>query len=340
MSDFRPISLCNIIAKIIGRIMTNRLKGVLVNIISETQSAFLPGCFISDNILVSHELLHYMKHKVTSKNAFMSLKLDMSKAYDRIEWKFLESIMLKLGFSRILVDWTMCLVSSVSYSFLVNGAPRGFIRPTRGIRQGHLLLPYLFLLCAEGLTYMTRKAEERKALTGVKISKESPSISHIRFADDTMLFCKASARESQMVIRILRDYETASGQKINLEKCSVSFDSSASRSTRMEMLEVLGMREVEDQGKYLGLPSQIGRSKRQVYSYIVGKVEDRLRGWIWKMLSQAGKEIMIKSVTSTIPIFVMNYFKLLVGLIDNLNSSMTKFFWENAEGERGIHWKA
>ncbi|GAA0179656.1 hypothetical protein LIER_29999 [Lithospermum erythrorhizon] len=125
MSDYRPISLCNIIAKIIGRVMTNRLRGFLVSIISETQSAFLSGRIISDHILIAHELLHYMKHKVAGNNHFMSLKLDMSKAYDRIEWKFLESIILKLGFYLTWVDWTMCLVSSVFYSFLVNGAPRG-----------------------------------------------------------------------------------------------------------------------------------------------------------------------------------------------------------------------
>ncbi|GAA0182266.1 hypothetical protein LIER_30347 [Lithospermum erythrorhizon] len=186
MSDFRPISLCNIVAKIIGKVMTNRLRGALTNIISETQSPFLPGRIISNNILIAHELLHFMNHRVRSKNPYMSLKLDMSKAYDRVEWKFLESIMLKFGFSRMLVDWTMCLVSFVSYSFLVNGAPR------------------------EGLSCMLRDGEERKALTRVKISRESPNISHILFADDTMLFCKASGAEANEIMRILQDNEEAS----------------------------------------------------------------------------------------------------------------------------------
>ncbi|GAA0186877.1 hypothetical protein LIER_34165 [Lithospermum erythrorhizon] len=177
MSDFRPISLCNIVAKIIGRVMTNWLRGILCNIISETQSAFLPGRIISDNILIAHELLHYLSHRVGGKNPFMSLKLNMSKAYDRVEWKFLESIILRFGFTCVWVDWTMSLVSLVFFSFLVDGAPRGFIRPTKGARQGDLLSPYMFLLCAERLTCMLRDAEERKALTGVKISRESPSIS-------------------------------------------------------------------------------------------------------------------------------------------------------------------
>ncbi|GAA0142298.1 hypothetical protein LIER_03230 [Lithospermum erythrorhizon] len=148
MTDFRPISLCNIVGKIIGRVMKNRLRSVLMHIISKNQSAFLPGRIISDNILIDHEVLRHMKHKTSRKRSSMELKLDMSKAYDRVEWKFLEAIMLKFGFCRTRVDWTMCFVSTVSYSFLLNGALRDFIRPKRGIWQGDLLSPYLFLLCA------------------------------------------------------------------------------------------------------------------------------------------------------------------------------------------------
>ncbi|GAA0172461.1 hypothetical protein LIER_26284 [Lithospermum erythrorhizon] len=136
---------------------------------------------------------------------------------------------------------------------------------------------------------MLREAEERNALTGIKISRESPSITHILFADDTMLFCKATRGESQEIRHILRDYETALGQKINLAKCSVSFDSSASRVTRGELISVLGIREVEDQGEYLGFPLQIGRSKQEIFSYTAGNVEDKMRGWMGKMLSQAGR---------------------------------------------------
>ncbi|GAA0166060.1 hypothetical protein LIER_21307 [Lithospermum erythrorhizon] len=164
------------------------------------------------------------------------------------------------------------------------------------------------ILCniiAKGLTCMLH-SKERKALTGIKISRESPSISHILFADDTMLFCKASVSESQEIMSILEDYCFGTKNKYG----------------QMLVISVLGMKEVEDQGKYLDLRSQIGRSKREVFTYIVGKVEDRLRGWTGKMLSQAGKEIIIKSVTSAILIYVMDCFKLPVGLIDNLNSFM------------------
>ncbi|GAA0160613.1 hypothetical protein LIER_17131 [Lithospermum erythrorhizon] len=167
----------------------------------------------------------------------------------------------------------MCFISTVSHSVLINGAPLGYIRPTRGIRQGDPLSPYIFLLCAEGLMCMLREVELRKSLTGIKISRESPSISHILFADDTMIFCKAVVEEGNEVMRILKDYEVASGQKINRNKCSVSYDAATPSHVRHSVTSGLGVREVTDQRKYLGLPSHIGRSKREVFSYLNGKVE-------------------------------------------------------------------
>ncbi|GAA0175043.1 hypothetical protein LIER_28300 [Lithospermum erythrorhizon] len=100
-----------------------------------------------------------------------------------------------------------------------------------------------------------------------------------------------------------------------------------------------GNREVRDQGKYPGLPSQIGRTKKEVFRYIAERVEERMRGWKGKLLSQVRKEVLIKSVMSAIPNYVMNYFKLPSGIIDNLNSAMAKFFWGNSDGEKCVHWK-
>ncbi|GAA0170860.1 hypothetical protein LIER_25033 [Lithospermum erythrorhizon] len=209
LTELRPISLCNIVTKIIGNVMTNRMRPVLMAIISENKSAFLPGCMIPDNILIAREVLHFMNHSKSVRNTNMAIKHDMSKAYDRVEWKFLEALMLKLGFCCKWVDWTMSLVSTVSYSFLINGVPCGFIRPTRGIRQ-------------EELTCMMREAKERRTLTGIKISRDSSSINHILFADDTIIFYKATTSAGREITRILTEYEMASRKKVNVGKCSTS----------------------------------------------------------------------------------------------------------------------
>ena len=132
--------------------IANRLKRVLPLIISKSQSAFQSDKAISDNILVAFETLYHMKNqKKKGGGGFMALKLGMSKAFNRVEWSFLEATMMKVGFDARWVALVLSCTNSASYSILVNGVPKGDIRPSRGIRQRDPLFPYLFLICLEAL---------------------------------------------------------------------------------------------------------------------------------------------------------------------------------------------
>jgi len=169
VKDLRPISLCNVLYKLVSKVLANRLKQILPDIISLAQSAFVPGRLISDNILVACELTHFMKHKEKGKEGYAAVKLDMSKAYDQVEWSFLHAIMTKMGFRSRWIDLIMNCVTTVSYRIRVNGELSEMFKPERGLRQGDPLSPYLFLLCAEGFSTLLSQAEQNGRLQGVKV---------------------------------------------------------------------------------------------------------------------------------------------------------------------------
>jgi hypothetical protein len=192
LTDYRPISLCNVLYKLIAKVIANRLKKVLAIIISPSQSAFVPGRLITDNVLVAFEAFHTKDRKLKGREGYMALKLDMSKAYDRVEWNYLEAVMRKLGFDERWVHLAMTCVRTVSFSVLVNGQPHGTIIPTRGLRQGDPLSPYFFILCAEGLSSLLNQVEVDGSIMGIPITRGGTKINHLFFVDDSLFFCKAT----------------------------------------------------------------------------------------------------------------------------------------------------
>ncbi|KAM7462241.1 hypothetical protein LguiA_030362 [Lonicera macranthoides] len=219
-----PISLCNVVVKILTKVLANRLKVVLNSVFSEAQSAFIPGWLISDNVLIDFEVSHFLHRRTQGKMGFSSLKIDMSKVYDIIEWQFLEDMMRALGFAERWIKLVMLFVLSVKYIFRHNGKEVGSIFPTRGLRQGDPISPYLFLLCAEGLSAIILDRCRKGLLHGCKIARSAPYISHLLFADDSILFFQASVNEALVVKECLTLYEKASGQMVNYSKSSILFN--------------------------------------------------------------------------------------------------------------------
>jgi len=270
--DFRPISLSNVLYKLIAKVLANHLKKFLPELISETQSAFMSGRLITDNILIAHETLHYLKTKRTGKIGLMAMKLDTSKAYDNVEWVFLEKIMEKMGFNERWIALISMCIRSVSCSILLNGQPHGFIVPERGLRQGDPLSPYLFLLVTEGLHSLLKKSEAEGSIRGVSFCQSGPRISYLLFANDSLIFCKASILECQRIQSILQLYEQASGQNINRGKTNLFFSSNTPAQTREDIKNFLGVATFQSYDHYLALPSLVGRTKKKSFSIIKERI--------------------------------------------------------------------
>ena len=177
-------------------------------------------------------------------------------------------IMKKMGFCDAWVNLIYECISTVSYSILVNGEPEAEISPTRGIRQGDPLSPYLFLLCSKGLNRLIQHAARDNVIRGFSLCKNGPKITNLFFADDTLLFCRARMEELQAIQHILSLYEGASGQQINREKTTLFFSKAVPEETKRDIISFPGVPEIKEYEKYLGLPAVVGRNNRASVTYI------------------------------------------------------------------------
>ena len=250
--------------RILSKVLANRLKPCLHSILSENQSAFVEGRLLTDNALIAYEIYHYIHRKTQGKCGVAGLKIDVSKAYDRLKWTYIEMMMSNFGFPQIWIQRIMQCIKTVSYSFLREGKIFGDVHPQRGIRQGDPISPYLYILCAEGLTGIIRRYEENGWIHGCKVARGAPSISHLLFADDCYFLFKATQEEANNMRGILSKYEMLSGQMVNFSKSDIVFSPNTDVTERKSICEILEVNEKDKPGKYLGMPMYVGKSKKEV----------------------------------------------------------------------------
>ena len=242
-----------------------------------------------------------------------------------------------MGFNEGWINLIMVCVSTITYSVLVNGEPSGLIHPTKGIRQGDPLSPFLFLLCMEGLNGTIKKAEMDGDIQGFSLCRRGLKLTHLLFADDCLLFCRATMEECGKVLDILNDHEEASGKKINKTKTTLFFSKATDVALKNYIKEAWGVPEIMKYEKYLGLPSFVGKGKKASFNYIKERVWRKIQGWEGKLLSQAGREVLIKSVIQAIPTYTMGCFKIPLGLCNEIEAMIKKFLWGQRGDRRKIH---
>ncbi|KAM6590233.1 hypothetical protein CsatA_012838 [Cannabis sativa] len=337
--DFRPISLCNTLYKCLSKVLANRLKLVLHSIIIHNQSAFLSGRQITDNIVIANELIHAIHSRKHGKVGWAAIKLDMEKAFDRVEWSFISHFLHHIGAPPTFTSLIHKCLSTVTYQLSLNGQLSKVFSSSRGIRQGDPLSPYLFLIVAEGLSAAICLHEEASLLSGIKICRGAPVFSHLLFADDSMVFVPVSTQSSEAINHILHLYFEASGQSVNRDKSSILFSPNTSPDSQSNFRSSLLLNGEGFISKYLGVPHCIGRVKNSVFHYLIQKTSSKLSSWNEKLFSRAGKEILIKSVIQAIPSFAMSCFRLPKSTCASIQSLTAKFWWGSSSNKQKIHWK-
>ncbi|KAJ0453055.1 putative RNA-directed DNA polymerase [Helianthus annuus] len=322
--DYRPISCCNVLFKCISKIITERIKGKLESLVSINQSAFVPGRKISDNILLTQELMHnYHTNRGPSRCA---LKIDIQKAYDTVNWSFLETVLTRFGFHRKMVKWIMTCVSTVSYSLCINGNIHGFFYGKRGLRQGDPLSPYLFTLVMEVLSLLLQHAARTHASFKFHSLCAKQRIINVSFADDLFVF----AHGDRSSVKVLRDalgcFTKISGLVPSAPKSTIFFCNVPSQ-VKMQILGLMPFQEGSLPVRYLGVPLISTRLAYRDCKILIERVKRRIDNWMSRSLSFAGRLQLINSVLGSMYTYWASVFMLPVRIVKELEKSMRRFLW-------------
>ena len=224
VEDFKDLRLISLVGgpyKILTKVLANRIKMVMDKVISKSQNDFVEGQEILDAVLIANEIVDSTLRR---KKCGLVCKLDIEKAYDSISWEFLYQAMGKMGFGSRWLSWIKWCISTASFSVLINRSPAGFFPSSRGLGQSDPLSPYLFVIGMEALSCLINRVVEGNYLFGGRIADgrgEDLTISHILYADDTLLFCEADKDQLKFLSWILMWFEVMSGLKINLNKIKI-----------------------------------------------------------------------------------------------------------------------
>jgi hypothetical protein len=236
------------------------------------------------------------------------------------------------------VSWIMRCVRSVKFSVLVNGQLTETFIPSRGLRQGDPLSPYLFLFVAESLTKVINKAVQANMLQEFKICRNSPGISHLMFADDCLLFFRASQDQASMIKDVISAFEEGSGQLLSANKCSLLFSDNCPEPIQQQVRQTLDVSRDTFEDKYLGYPTPEGRMRKGKFQPSKERLSKKLNNWAERLMSMGAKDELIKSVAQAIPIHSMSIFKLPAGFHDDYMKLVRNFWWGEDEKKRKVHW--
>ncbi|XP_048503164.1 uncharacterized protein LOC125498892 [Beta vulgaris subsp. vulgaris] len=309
------------------------------DLVDKYQNAFVPGRQMSDNCFISHEIINWVKKRKKGNSFAGILKVDLSKAYDRIRWDFVEAMLRKMNFPEIWVQWIMQCITTVSYAVLVNGEPSQTIFPSAGLRQGDPLSSYIFILCMEVLSRNLTHLQNMKELEGLKIARTAPKISHLFFADDALFFFKAQPKNCWTIKNVLSTFCEKSGEMINFEKSHVIFSPNTPIKFTKIMRKPLGVQVKGKIGNYLGCPMEIDGRSSASFNEITTKTVNKILSWKFSRLSPAAKLILINTILTSLASHIVSIYLLPRKITKKLSSTLLKFWWSSSMEKKPIYWR-
>eukprot|EP00253_Pinus_taeda_P008610 PITA_08610 len=279
--------------------MNQKAKTAVREINIPEQTGFVEGRQILDGLVVTQEVIHSMK---TKKQKGMMIKLDLSKAYDRVSWQYLEEILRSFGFSNRWISWVLSCISTPNFSILVNGTPSKTFKASRGIRQGDPISPFLFILAAEGLGRYLKQERVDGNIKGLRLWGNDLPITHQQFVDDIMLFGEPTVREVRNLKKALDLFAEASGMEINKDK-SCTFIFNTVETVKRHLSRFLGFKQGDLPMKYLGNILDYSSKRLKNWQGILDKLTNRMANWTFRTLNIAGRIVLVKSVLQAIHIY-------------------------------------
>ncbi|KAL9689460.1 hypothetical protein QQ045_009846 [Rhodiola kirilowii] len=322
--------------QIISALLANRLKPILSYLIDHAQSAFEEGRNTSYNMSLVQELLcHYRRRKVSKR---CMLKIDISKAYDMVNWDFLWNTMELFDFPVQFVNWIRACVTT-KFSVMINGGMEGNFVSNRGLRKGDPISPYLFTMVMEILSRILRRL---RGSDGFKFHPKCSRISltHLMFADDVIIFSKPNLESLAKMKDALRTFYKWSGLKVSEEKSYLYFGG-CTEAEETRLAGAVGVQQGQLPFMYLGVPLDGSILKSAALNSVIGKITNKIKSWSAKFLSYAGRLVLVKHVLSAISSYWMRVIIFPKGVLKKITTICRNYLWSGSSlGRRSlVAWK-
>ncbi|GKV19162.1 hypothetical protein SLEP1_g29456 [Rubroshorea leprosula] len=323
VSDYRPIACCNVIYKVISKLLTQRINEVLSMLVSSNQTAFVKGRSITTNLLICQDLVrNYHRSKGPAR---CLMKIDLQKAYDSVDWGFVNAMLRGLNFLDRFINWLMLCVSTTRFSVSINGQPKGYFQGQRGLQQGDPIPPYLFVLVME---YLTRKLKELDMQEKFKYHSKCRvmQLTHLIFVDDIMLFCKADEESTVLMMQKFEEFARVSRLEVNRMNSQVFF-SGVREGQKVALIQKLGFAEGQLPVRYLGLPFISKKLSPKACQLIIDKIHQRIGSWATKFLSYASRFQLVNSVLFHIQVFWSGALLIPKKVLKLIDAACRNFIW-------------